>query len=60
MFSGWSTLVSDHNSYRVPRLSIYMLSIQSVLHLEAATEKFSGDEACAIYLQAAIVYQKVD
>ena len=27
--------------------------------LEGATEKFTGDEACRIYLQAAIVYERV-
>ena len=27
--------------------------------MEGATEKFTGDEACRIYLQAAIVYERV-
>ena len=33
--------------------------IQSVLLLEGAVERFTGEEACQIYLQAAIVYQEV-
>ena len=27
--------------------------------MEGATDKFTGDEACRIYLQAAIVYERV-
>ena len=38
---------------------IWFVLFQSVLLLEGATDKFTGDEACRIYLQAAIVYERV-
>ena len=40
-----------------PNLIFFLF--KSVLLLEGATDKFTGDEACRIYLQAAIVYERV-
>ena len=38
----------------------FLQLLQAVLLLEGASERFTGEEACRIYLQAAIVYKEVN
>jgi hypothetical protein len=49
---------AEYGQTNASRWSLFSYVSHSVLHLEAAKDRFNGEEICSIYLQAAIVYQK--
>lgn len=51
-------IMTQYDSTKASRWSLFSYVSHSVLLLEGATDKFTSDEACRIYLQAAIVYER--
>lgn len=49
---------AEYDRTKASRWSLFSYVSHSVLLLEGAYERFTGEEACQIYLQAAIVYQE--
>jgi len=49
---------AEYDQTKSSRWSLFSYVSHSVLLLEGASERFTGEEACSIYLQAAIVYQE--
>merc|ERR1712106_436406 len=61
----WSLLLkltkkqfAEYDQTKSSRWSLFSYVSHSVLLLEGASERFTGEEACSIYLQAAFVYQE--